>query len=169
MSPKFRHIETNAIWGKLYRRCVIGDLRFDKDMIMAEDFKFNFDYIMKCSMGKYLDFEAYNYLERGDSISRIFKPQMMYTIEKLEEMISENEDSSVYHPLISRCVNIAFTILMMVPNELEDERKRIERYISSYRNKVLRNKLTKKKVRMACLSSYLGFGTTKKLFELCRR
>ena len=138
-------------------------------MIMAEDFKFNFDFIMKCSIGKYLDFEAYNYLERGDSISRIFKPQMMYTIEKLEEMISENEDSSVYHPLISRCVNIAFTILMMVPNELEDERKRIERYISSYRNKVLRNKLTKKKVRMACLSSYLGFGTTKKLFELCRR
>ncbi|WP_049962461.1 glycosyltransferase family 2 protein [Oribacterium sp. FC2011] len=169
MSPKFGHIETNAIWGKMYRRCVIGKLRFDTDMIMAEDFKFNFDYIMKCSKGKYLDFEAYNYLERGDSISRIFKPQMMSTIEKLEEMISENEDSSVYDPLISRCVNIAFTILMMVPCELKEERRRIEKFISLYRGQVIRNPQTKKKVRMACLSSFLGFGTTKKIFELSRR
>ena len=47
MNPKYGHIETNAIWGKLYRRCVIGDLRFDTEMIMAEDFKFNFDYCQR--------------------------------------------------------------------------------------------------------------------------
>jgi len=169
MSPKYGHIETNAIWGKLYRRCVIGDLRFDTDMIMAEDFKFNFDYVMKYSRGKYLDFEAYNYLEQGDSISRAFKPQMMSAIDKLEEMISENEESSVYDPLISRCVNIAFTILMMVPCELKEERRRIEKFISSYRCQVIRNPQTKQKDRMACLSSYFGFGTTKKIFELSRR
>ncbi len=96
---------TDTICGKLYRRCVIGVLCFDTDMIMAEDFKFNFDYKIKDSKGKYLDFEAYNYLERGDSISRGFKPQMMSAIEKLEEMTSENEDSIVYDALVSRCVN----------------------------------------------------------------
>ena len=169
MSPKYRNIETNAILGKLYRKCVIGDLRFDTDMIMAEDFMFNFDYVMKYSRGKYLDFEAYNYFERGDSISRTFKPQMMSAIDKLEEMISKNKESSVYDPLISRCVNISFTILMMVPCELKEERRRIEKFISLYRGQVIRNSQTKKKVRMACLSSFLGFGTTKKIFELSRR
>ncbi len=169
MNPKYNHIETNAIWGKLYRRDLIGNLRLDVDMILAEDFKFNFDYIMKSRRGKYLDFKAYNYLERGDSISRSFKPQMMNTIEKLELMIVENENTSIYDPLISRCVNIAFTILMMLPKDAKEYRKRIERFINIYRSKVLANRETKRKVKIAVATSYVGYGITRKIFDLNRR
>ena len=37
-----------------------------------------------------------------------------------------------------------------------------------YRSKVLRNPKTKMKVKAAILSSYLGYGTTKKLFDMIR-
>lgn len=167
MNPKYGHIETNAIWGKLYRRDIIGYLRFDTDIVMAEDFIFNFEYITKSGQGKYLDFMAYNYLEREDSISRSFRPKMMNTIDKLEEMICENPN--MYDPLISRCVNIAFTILMMVPKESTKTRKHIENFINTYRSKVLANSKTKKKVKLAVVTSYLGYGTTRKLFDLNRR
>ncbi|SFP38199.1 Glycosyltransferase involved in cell wall bisynthesis [Butyrivibrio proteoclasticus] len=166
MTPKFACIETNAVWGKLYRKDIIGNQRFDADMIIAEDFKFNFDYIMKCSRGKYLDFNAYNYYEHEGSISRNFKPQMMKTIEKLEELIDVNKNSSIYEPLISRCVNIAFTILMMLPSYLSKDQKKIELFIDRNKCQVLKNPKTKSKVKMAILTSLLGYGFTRKIFKL---
>ena len=169
MNAPYDHIETNAIWGKLYRKEMIGPLRLDKDMVMAEDFKFNFEYIMKNKIGKYLDYTGYNYLEHDDSISRSYKPAMMRTIDSIERMIRENENSDIYDALISRCVNIAFTILMMVPKKMNEERKRIEQFITSYRRQVIRNHETKNKVKIACLTSYLGYGITRKVFELNRR
>lgn len=169
MNPPYDDIETNAIWGKLYRKELIGHIRFDKDMVMAEDFKFNFEYIMKNGTGKYLDFSGYNYLEHGDSISRNYKPAMMRTIYSIERMIHENKDTSIYDALVSRCVNIAFTILMMVPKEMREERRRIEQFISLYRSRVIINPLTKRKVKVACITSYLGYWFTRKVFKLNRR
>lgn len=169
MNPPYDHIETNAIWGKLYRKEQIKNLRFDRSMMMAEDFKFNFEYIMQTGKGKYIDFTGYNYLEHVDSISRSYKPEMMKTIDVIEKMIVKYEHDNVYDALISRCVNIAFTILMMVPSQFKDDRKRIERFISLYRNRVMRNKMTKRKVKLACLTSYLGYGLTRTFFEINRR
>jgi len=169
MNPKFKHIEPNAIWGKIYRRDIIGDLRFDTDMVMGEDFKFNFDYILKSNQGKYLDFKAYNYLEHGDSISRSYNSKMMNTIDKMEEMIRQNENTAVYKALSSRCVNIAFTILMMIPDYLKDEQKRIESFINKNRWQVLGNSKTKIKVKMAILSSFLGYGVSRSIFKCSYR
>lgn len=169
MNFPYEHIETNAIWGKLYRKEKIGNLRFESDMVMAEDFKFNFEYIMKCVSGKYLDFQGYNYLERPESLSRKYNPRMINTLTHLKQMLHEYEESDVYDALLSRCVNIAFTILMVIPTDRIEEKKQIECFINLNRAKVLRNPLTKKKVKAGIISSYLGYGTTRKLFGLRRR
>lgn len=166
MNPPYDHIETNAIWGKLYRRSLMGNIRFDQSMIMAEDFKFNFDYIMGACAGKYLDFQGYNYYEHSDSISRSYKPAMMNTIETIEDMISEYENTDVYDAVLSRCVNIAFTILMIISNEFKNERKKIEIFISRYRDRVIKNPKTKRKVKLAVLLSYLGYSITRSVFDL---
>lgn len=169
MNPPYSHIESNAIWGKLYKRELIGNLRFEETMVMAEDFKFNFDYIMRTGNGVYIDYIGYKYLERRDSISRSYKPAMMETIGIIEKMVNCYKGTCIDEPLISRCVNIAFTILMMVPDGLKEERSRIERFISSYRRKVIRNPKTKKKVKIACILSYFGYGITRIIFEINRR
>lgn len=160
MNAPYSHIETNSIWGKIYRRRVIGDLRFDDQMVIAEDFKFNFDYIMRSSTGIYADYVGYNYYEHQDSISRRYKPEMMITIEKMKQMIKEYESTVVFDALLSRCVNIAFTILMMVPLQLKTEKREIEGFISTYRKAVWQNKNTKKKVKLAILTSYIGYEVT---------
>ncbi len=169
MNPPYDHIETTAIWGKLYRKTIIGSLRFDENVMMAEDFKFNYEYLLKISNGKYLNYIGYNYLEREGSISRTYKPEMMRTIAVIEKMSTEYRNEYVYDALISRCVNIAFTILMMIPRKMRSERKKVEHFISLHRYRVMRNHLSKKKVRVACLTSYLGYGMTQVLFEIGRR
>lgn len=163
MNSPFSNIETNAIWGKLYRRKQINSIRFNENMVMAEDFRFNFDYIMSCSMGKYLDFIGYKYLERGGSLSRKYNPKMVITIDILEKMVNEYMETSVYKALLSRSINIAFTILMMIPKDKQDDTLRIENFISKYRNQVLRNPQTKKKVKAGVLSSYISYKLTKLL------
>ncbi len=168
MYSPYSHIETNAIWGKLYRKKLLKDLRYDESMVMGEDFKFNFDYITKCSEGKYLDFCGYNYLERGGSLSRKYNNKMIQSIDVLEKMIQEYANTSVLDALVSRSVNIAFSILMMVPDECKDERDKIVEFISKYRDRVVSNPLTKNKVKLAVLTSYIGYRFTKMLFRLSR-
>ena len=97
------------------------------------------------------------------------KPVMMNTIDEIDRMIQEWENTDFFDALISRCVNIAFTILMMIPDELKDEQKRIECFINKHRSGVIRNSRTKKKVKIAAISSFLGYGITRKLFALNRR
>lgn len=161
MNPPYDHIETNAIWGKLYRKSLMGNIRFDQSMIMAEDFKFNFEYILNVSAGKYLDFQGYSYYEHSDSTSRSYKPAMMNTIDAIKQMVQDYKESDVFDALISRCVNIAFTILMMVPRELKEEQREIERFINVYRIRVVKNNRTKKKVKIATVSSFLSYKLTR--------
>lgn len=168
MNPPYRHIETNSVWGKLFRKEQIGFLTFDENMVIAEDFKFNFEYIMKCTKGRYLDFCGYNYLERSGSLSRKYNVNMIHTIDVMRKMIRDSLNASAFDALISRSVNIAFTILMMLPDECKNERNQIVEFINEYRVQVLGNPLTKSKVKLAILTSYIGYGVTKKLFKLCR-
>ncbi|WP_197017940.1 glycosyltransferase family 2 protein [Succinivibrio dextrinosolvens] len=168
MRMPFGHIETNSVWGKLYRKKIIDKIRFDEKIIMGEDFIFNFEYIINSKNIKYLDFKAYNYLVRSDSISRRFSLPMINTIGKMQDMTIKYSHLH-YDALISRCVNIAFTILLMIPHKYEKEQKIIESFITLYRLRVFLNSKTKLKVRVATLSSYLGYNITKFLFNVFKK
>ena len=118
---------------------------------------------------KYLNYAGYNYLERSESISRKYNSKMVNTIDVIEKMVNKYANTSVYNALISRSVNIAFTILMIIPPELVDEQKRIEKFINTYKKRVARNPQTKNKVKLAILTSYVGYGVTRKIFDMNRR
>lgn len=60
----------NAAWGKLYRRELIGDLRFPEGMIHGEDLIFNLRYLTHCKNGVILNAPYYHYRIREDSITR---------------------------------------------------------------------------------------------------
>lgn len=166
MNTPFDCIETNAVWGKLYRREIINELKFSHSMVMAEDFKFNFDYIARVNSGKYVDFVGYNYLVRSDSISRNYNPKMINTITEIEKMLVEYKNSDLINALISRSVNISFTILMMIPIKFSEQKIKIESFITENRLNVIKNPQTKPKVKIAILLSFLGYNFVKLLFKL---
>ena len=60
----------NAAWGKLYRRELIGDLRFPEEVFHNEDLLFNLRYLTHCKNGVILNAPYYHYRIREDSITR---------------------------------------------------------------------------------------------------
>lgn len=59
----------NAVWNKLYRADLIGELRFPMGVIHGEDLIFNLNYLKRCRAGAINKTEFYNYLKRDDSIT----------------------------------------------------------------------------------------------------
>ena len=60
----------NSSCNKLYKRNLIGDLRFPEKVVHGEDLLFNIEYLAKCSRGVYNEAPVYNYLSRNNSITR---------------------------------------------------------------------------------------------------
>lgn len=60
----------NAVWNKLYRRDLIGSLRFPSGLIHGEDLIFNLQYIVRCKSAVMIDAPLYHYFVRTGSITR---------------------------------------------------------------------------------------------------
>lgn len=61
---------------------------------------------------------------------------------------------------------MAFTIYLKVPNNKSDELRKIESYIEENRKKVLSNKRTTRKVRLASWMSCISFKLVRTIFVL---
>ena len=59
----------NAVWNKLYKRELIGELRFQEDLFHNEDLLFNLAYIIRCQRALIIDQPFYHYYKRPDSIT----------------------------------------------------------------------------------------------------
>lgn len=51
----------NSPWAKLYRRSLIGNQRFSKEVALGEDLLFNLEYLKKCTSIKVVQFAGYDY------------------------------------------------------------------------------------------------------------
>jgi hypothetical protein len=67
-----------------------------------------------------------------------------------------------------RMISLSYHMLLKMPKSYE-KRYVFEEMIKNYRSKVLFDSKARKKARLACLISYLGFGTVKALFSLIDR
>ncbi len=59
----------NAVWNKLYKRALIGKIRFPTGLIHGEDLFFNLEYITKCASAVKIDAPLYHYYIRPGSIT----------------------------------------------------------------------------------------------------
>ena len=59
----------NAVWNKLYRRDLIGSLRFPNGLIHGEDLIFNLQYIVQCKSAVVIDTPLYHYFARAGSVT----------------------------------------------------------------------------------------------------
>ena len=60
----------NAAWNKLYRKDLIGCLRFSEELLHGEDLIFNLNYLRVCELGAINRTKLYNYLKREGSITK---------------------------------------------------------------------------------------------------
>lgn len=164
----FEELEPTAVWGKLYKITVVQDLRFNENMNIGEDFVFNYFANCNSKVVTYCNLKLYNYnfVETSLMNNKIYSPKLMQSFEELVKFEKSQCDTIYSNDIIVRCVNIAFTIYLKVPNNKSDELRKIESYIEDNRKKVLSNKRTTRKVRLASWMSCISFKLVRTIFVL---
>ena len=113
-------------WGKLYRRSIIGDIRFvDTKIIGTEDALFNIQVFAQVRRAAYIPNTFSHYRKtNSDSLTRKYKDQLVYQWQELYRRIKiqldlENASSEYYQALSNR---IALGLIGIGLNLAEDER-----------------------------------------------
>lgn len=167
----FEELETTAVWGKLYKKTVIEDLSFNENMNIGEDFVFNYYAICNAKTVTYCSSKLYiyNYVETSLMHSKSYSPGLMKSFYELMKFEENQENTKYSNDIIVRCINIAFTIYLKIPEEYSVECSQIEAYIKKHRKSVMKNAKAGAQVKIATFVSYVGFGFVRKAFEWARR
>ena len=159
-------LEMGAVWGTLYSRQMLNGVKFDEHVIIGEDFLFKYFAFKKIDKVVFLHYAGYYYLQRlSSAMHSAFNKKKLNILSILQKYISETDQNKEIG-FISRSVNIAFSILFIIPitDEFKSEREIVIRFIKKYRWIVLVKSKAKLKVKGACFLSVFGFKFTQYLF-----
>ena len=162
----FDELEPTAVWGKLYKKSAVQNLRFNEKMNVGEDFVFNYFAICKAKVVTYCNLKLYNYnfVETGLMNNKIYSPKLMRSFEELVKFAESQKNSEYFDEVIVRSVNVAFTIYLKTPEKQSIEKNEIEEYIVKYRSSVLTNTKTNLKIRVALVLSTISFKLVRWVF-----
>lgn len=162
----FDELEPTAVWGKLYKKSAVQNLRFNEKMNVGEDFVFNYFAICKAKVVTYCNLKLYNYnfVETSLMNNKIYPPKLMRSFEELVKFAESQKNSEYFDEVIVRSVNVAFTIYLKTPEKQSIEKNEIEEYIVKYRSSVLTNTKTNLKIRVALVLSTISFKLVRWVF-----
>lgn len=163
----YPNIEVTSVWGALYSREAIESIRFREDVSIGEDFIFNVEVIERLDKAVYISNTDYGYYinDSGAMCGKVSQAK----IDSVKGFISFlSTYSSLYiEDITNRLVNISIVILLMIPiqNEFKEDRMFIISFIKKYRWSIIKNKKTRKKVRLSLLLSYFGFNFMQRVYR----
>ena len=112
-------------WGKLYKRTLIDDLRFDTSIHCCEDLLFVIMYLLKCRKVCYTEKNLYNYMIGTESASRGRLTKSKLTaydaIEKIKN-IMPSEYAEIIPYVDYHATRIVLTLYDMLANSSKDAR-----------------------------------------------
>lgn len=75
----FKELEPTAVWGKLYKKAVVQNLRFNENMNIGEDFVFNYFANCNSKVVTYCNLKLYNYnfIETSLMNNKTYSPKLM--------------------------------------------------------------------------------------------
>lgn len=153
-----KDFDTNA-WAKLYKRILFEGIRYPKGWLY-EDLPTTYRLIQRCKKVVFSDYKSYYYLLRSNSIEGApFKIQKYESCIKIIQQLEQdrtNMSVSVQKALDCRIVSFAFHILLEVPNTQNNIRNNLLNIIKDKRKSALFNNNARKKVRIACMLTYIG-------------
>lgn len=169
--PVFEELEPTAVWGKLYKRNVVKQLKFNNNMNIAEDFVFNYFAICNSEVVTYCNLKLYNYnfVETSLMNSKGCSPNLIMSFEELVKFEKSQSSIECSSDLIVRCVSIAFSIYLRIPEREIHNLKNIQTYIQNNRGNVLINKNASLKIKAACSISYISFKLVRWLFNIMNK
>lgn len=159
------HFDTTA-WGKMYKASLFDGIRYPKGLLF-EDLPTTYRLLLKADKVVFNDEQSYFYLLRSNSIEgAAFSPHKLDS--GLQLMALMDKDRDKLQPIIKsyncRIVSFVFHLLLQMP-ERYVHRKDFEERIRKVRWSVLMDGRARKKARVACLISFVGFGIVQKVFN----
>ena len=159
------HFDTSA-WGKMYRADLFDGVRYPKGLLF-EDLPTTYKLFLKADKVAYNGKQSYFYLLRSNSIEgAAFSPKKLDS--GLQLMAMMDVDKEKFAPIIKsyncRIASFVFHLLLQMPKGYE-HRKDFENKIRNIRWSVLTDSKARKRARVACLLSYIGFGVVQRLFN----
>lgn len=131
----FEELEPTAVWGKLYKKAVVQNLRFNENMNMGEDFVFNYFANCNSKVVTYCNLKLYNYnfVETSLMNNKTYSPKLMQSFEELVKFENSQRNTKYINEVIVRCVNIAFTMYLKISKNQLRECRMVEVYIKKNR------------------------------------
>ena len=122
----YEELEPTAVWGKLYKKSVVQNLKFNENMNIGEDFVFNYFAICNSITVTYCSLKLYdyNFVESSLMNNKVYSPKLMQSFEELVKFEESQRNTKYMDEVIVRCVNIAFTIYLRTPNKERDNQKK---------------------------------------------
>lgn len=157
----------NAAWAKMYHRSLFDTgIRYPKGWIY-EDLATTYRLMQHCSRIAFSNYKNYYYLLRNNSIEGA--PFKVSKFECCVKIISQLEKDKISMPILiqkgmeCRIVSFAFHILLEIPKEQIEIRRRMFDVIKKYRCHVLFDKNARKKARVASLLSFISMSAVDSL------
>lgn len=156
----------NTAWGKMYKASLFDGIRYPKGLLF-EDLPTTYKLLLKAKKVVFNDEQSYFYLIRSNSIEgAAFSPHKLDSALELMNLMDKDRDK--LQPIIKsyncRMVSFIFHLMLQMPSGYA-HRKDFERRIRKVRWSVLMDCRARKKARIACLLSFLGFGVVQKIFN----
>lgn len=117
---------TCVVWGKLYKKTVIGDIRFNTNIEIAEDFEFLYQVSKNIQKVYYNTMPLYNWLLREKSSLHTAKCTQVIKSLKTHEMILEeiDGDSELIQAIVDGYVNMSLECMKLAKIEHNSEIKK---------------------------------------------
>lgn len=130
---------SGVVWNKLYRRAVVGDVRYDPADGCSEDIMYNFRVLTKTQKVVYGDKPLYHYAVRLDSITNdVFKPEAFSIIRAKHIIMEAHKDDAQVRPY---CLKGYLNSAMIVMNNMLSSGQCLE-YYPGLRAEILKYKWT---------------------------
>ena len=127
-------IYTCVVWGKLYKKSVIGDIRFNPDIEIAEDFEFLYRVSQNVQRVYYCPKPLYNWLLREKSSLHTAKCSQIIKSLKTHEIIMNEieENAELMQSIVTGYVNMSLECMKRARMEHNEEiKKQCKRKISN--------------------------------------
>lgn len=160
----------NTAWGKMYKASLFDGIRYPKGLLF-EDLPTTYRLLLKANKVVFNDEQSYFYLLRSNSIEgAAFSPHKLDSALELMNLMDKDRDK--LQPIIKsyncRMVSFVFHLMLQMPSGYA-HRKDFEERIKKLRWSVFTDSKARKKARLACLMSYLGFGIIQFVFNRVKK
>lgn len=127
----FEELEPTAVWGKMYRKAVVQNLRFNENMNMGGDFVFNYFANCNSKVVTYCNLKLYNYnfVETSLMNNKTYSTKLMQSFEELVKFEKAQRDTEYSNDVIERCANIAFSMYLKISKNQLRKCRMVEVYI----------------------------------------